>query len=315
MITTNMASEIQEKQNKPANLRLLAAQRQLYSEAKHSMSWRVVISISLLFFPCVAAFVPVLVDSEGWVSIVGIAFLIVTYLLLKPKEEKLVETAAKIQQEFDMAVLGVPQDTYNENHFSEDLDISNAARRHLASFSIKLAVEEGFDKVPKTEWERMRLWDWYEVPANMDANRAALFCQKSNLLWDYRQRHWYMRFFMVLSIVVYIIPLIIACYYGLSAWEYVKKLLLPSLPFLLLCFDNYRNHHDIVEQQELKSGSLNTILKSGQEVIPEMLIKTQDAVFENRKKPALVPDLLYWHLRGRFQSTMENDAFLQQQNN
>ncbi len=305
-----MASTIQEKQNQPANLKLLAAQRQLYSEAKRSMAFRLVVSVMLLCYPLASAFIPAIANIEIWVVIVGIGFIVVTYLYLKPKEQGIVETAAKIQEEFDIAVLDIPTAGSVSEHQQHGVDIDAAARRQLARFGLN--PDKKFENITEAEWDKIELLNWYAVPANIPPARAALFCQKSNLLWDYRQRQFYMNLFLFLSLTISIVPLVIACMSDMSAMNYVKKLLALTSPFLFLCFDNYRSHHEIVTQQEQKSFSINSHLESGQDVSADMLRFTQNAIYENRKKHALVPDFLYKHLRELFEGRMKTDADIQQ---
>ena len=173
-----MAPDIQAKQNHPDNLKLLAAQRQLYSEAKRSLTWRLWVSLALLIFPIFSAFFPELSNIEVYVAIGGLVFLLLSYFFFKTREEKKVDTASRIQEMFDIAVLGIPREPLPFDYKPEVLDIQRAAERHLAKF--KLAPNEDFSNLTEDDWKSTGLWNWYAVPAGMSAARAALFYQKRN---------------------------------------------------------------------------------------------------------------------------------------
>jgi len=304
-----MSLNILEKQNEAQNLALLASQRQFYNRAKRWMTFRLYSSLLLLLYPLLLAFFPSLGLVQGYLPFAGVAIVALTYLWIKPREKSFVEMAAKIQERFDVAVLEIPDNPLEFYENLSDVAVRKAALKHLAAFDIKIGY---FQQVTKEQWVKTGLYDWYAIPSNISQTRAALFCQKSNLFWDMRQRKFFTNLFLMLALVVFILPLAVAYYCQLTTPEYVNKILVLSLPFLLLCFDNYRAHHDILMQQQQSLYALTTTLRTKEDPEKDLLRNTQNAIYHNRNQVALVPNWLYKILRRNYENDMKTDAAILQ---
>ncbi|TEB09083.1 S-4TM family putative pore-forming effector [Pelotomaculum propionicicum] len=100
-----MPSPIAIRQNEEKSIRLLVAQRQLYSTAKFIRGVRILIAI------LIAALGPLLVNYQEIKPYLALLawWVVIDQHLLSTWEIKTIETAAAIQEEFDIYVLGIPE--------------------------------------------------------------------------------------------------------------------------------------------------------------------------------------------------------------
>ena len=186
-----MSNGIQRRQNEENSLLMLAAQRQLYSEAKKAENVVVVFSVLLPFlFACIQVFVK---DNTTLNTIVyifpvvsmGIGIALDTFI------EKEKELAAFIQQKFDTYIYQMPWD---KRLFGADKNVNST----IADKSRKHFNKQG---------AKDKLKDWYTP--NVDTfsiEKGILECQKENFMWDVglRKRYKLASTFLivVLSIII-----------------------------------------------------------------------------------------------------------------
>lgn len=256
-------------QNEPGFLRMLHAYRQLYAEAKRTMQIRIWVSVALAVFPIAAFLVPAIKDID-WLTVliaVGIAFIFPS--LLKSAEKKKIVQAAAIQEQHDVELFGIE---WNE---------SLAGHRVLADEIV--AADKRF--------KGNRKKDWYEnIPETLSPEAAALFCQKQNLSWDYKMREDYSRRFVWIFWGVLLIPLAVAAYVEMPIRDYLVKLLMPTVPLLWLCLENYQAHRTRAEKQEIKAQEMEAYLHNNLPITLDMVRKNQDAIYKFRQETMLVPD-------------------------
>lgn len=293
-------TSISTQQNLQSNLELLAAQRILYSEAKFWTRFRLWFSIAFLVFPFLAEWLPSFKDINNYFVLLSLIFLAISYLVIKPLEQQKINLAAKIQERFDYSLFSLPLDLIPESKSFIDSKFKNALDRYLKKHQLSSA-----DQLISDE---LKLKDWYTLPDIEDNNSQALYCQKSNLLWDHDQRKFYMKFFLWGAILMLSIPLVIAFIVDMSVPDFVTKIAVYVLPALFLFLENYKNHKEIVDQQAPRIISLERMLKNGDVVSNNFLIHTQDAIYNNRTKDTLVPDKLYWKLRDKHEKRMRYEA-------
>ena len=99
-------NNINDRQNEPWNIRLLAARRQLYGEAKRWRLWRwvIVLGVAAAGLLASAFYEP----ASRWLGAVGGALLLVDWLVASPLETRRTKAAANIQEQFDTTVFGLP---------------------------------------------------------------------------------------------------------------------------------------------------------------------------------------------------------------
>ena len=173
----NLAS----RQNQADILDMLAAQRQLYLEAKSIVKWRTVVVILLASIPIITHFIHGLEELE-WTTLIPLVFVSFIFpIALKRWEKSKVLLAASIQEKIDTTLFDLPWTTHVAIGKPIDLQITSAAARFRG--------------------DRALLNDWYSnIPDTLEHATAVLRCQQINLWWDSEQRHFFMRMYQVLGI-------------------------------------------------------------------------------------------------------------------
>ncbi|HHH2699892.1 TPA: S-4TM family putative pore-forming effector, partial [Morganella morganii] len=165
-------NDFYEKQNEPHMLKLLAGQRQIYSDVKAILmkvffAGVVVPSIlSLIFF--VMSFYPG--HTGPWIktllTIYGVVFFIVNHFIME-HVSNCKKKAARIQEEYDTSLFNME---WNDIVTGKKIPISESleyAQKHLA-----------------TEGDH-RLRNWYlNAPMSVSAPLMVMLCQSKNMGWD-----------------------------------------------------------------------------------------------------------------------------------
>jgi len=108
---------IDKRQNSSLNLKRLAAQRRLYSEAKNIMYVQFLISIIAVVLLSILGNIL----SEKYVvyiTLFSILLLLLDEIFLSRKRESITYSAALIQEEFDCDVLDIPKNHMKESQGS-----------------------------------------------------------------------------------------------------------------------------------------------------------------------------------------------------
>lgn len=261
-------------QNNEENIRLLAAQKHLYTEAKNLHRWRITgaiilaaISPIITFF--LPAFRPLLVIISG-------IYLILVWIF-KGTEITKVKQAATIQEQFDTELFKLP---WNQMLVGEK----------LAPESIHAADREFSD-------DRRKLKDWYVDPGDIPYPLCVLVCQRENIVWDWKLRQKYWKAVVTVTIFWLAITIIISIVSKLSAYDFMVGLLFPSSPALIQGIDISKEHYEIAKEKESKAKEISTILdKNTNSVTIEQCREIQNYIYFNRKGP-FVPDWYYNRLR------------------
>lgn len=155
-------NDIPKIQNQEEHIKQLAAQRQLYSEAKQTMGWQVFFAFITALMTFVIALRPA---YQEWSMLIVLMVILLDVLALEPRQRKLTQQAAKIQGEFDSEVFqwkGFEETPREINLINEE------ARKHQKR-------DPGFSK----------LKDWYPIAVGtIPLIPARIVCQLSNVWWD-----------------------------------------------------------------------------------------------------------------------------------
>ena len=223
---------IADRQNLPQNLELLAAQRQIYREAKRLRSLRLAGSLGVAAAaPFMALWLP---SSTTWLTGVATAWLLISRAVLKPTELRWNSIAAEVQEDFDVAVLGVQRGT-RMDPVPPAKKVSGAARRHLKRHAVE---------------REAALRDWYTPTGSITPPHDALICQQASLGWGASlHREWQYGFASFLAVVV-VLGGVVAAVESLSFAQWFFALLVPSIPALVDGFDGLREHQRHVAKQD-----------------------------------------------------------------
>jgi len=294
LIQAMTPSGISERQNEPKNLRLLAAQRQLYTEEKHwTYLWYVVATtIALLVSGALNAF-------SGYAAMITLfaAIVAMAEIFLLPVIRKRRILAAGIQEVFDCEVLQLPW--------------NRALTQPPDNHEIDWAVDRFKRRKNQTkEWDRLRNWYCYSPLIKTAAlPQARLECQQENLHWDAGLRGlWRGLLWSGLAILV-VILLIIGFNAQWSVTQYFSGPMLLILPIMFAVFRTSIDHHRVMERLAYLSNVLEQLREDAQkahEVTKEdaMLFPTrelQTEIFHHRCNDSPVPDEIYDWLRNKYQ--------------
>jgi len=239
-------SGIAERQNASENLRLLAAQRQLYSEEKTRTGiWYLA---SLLVITVHFAASSVSASVEPYESLIVVSWLLVAMgelgllpFLRQPRIE-----AATIQEQFDCEVL--------------DLEWNDALTEKPDPKNVERAIER-FErrKKPNQEWEKLK--NWYESPAiqNSPIHVARIACMKENIRWDSGQRREWARWITWITIGIVIILGIAGIRSDWLLKQYFSGFFLLMIPLFVAVATHVQRHHEAAKRLDRLEGVLEDL--------------------------------------------------------
>lgn len=288
-------NSIPTEQNTPRQLQRLAAQRQLYATAKTVFGWHLVATgpVTVAFAFSVAAF-PAL---KGFAALWGIFVTMCDIAWLTPWQKHLRDRAARIQEAFDCDVLEIPwHGIKTGNHPDPEL------------------VKQQAEKYKKWSRAMPTLSNWYPKDVGiLPLHLARLVCQRANCWWDAHQRRQYANVAISFVIAIFITILVLAVADGLTAEEFVVKVVAPLSPMLVLgCrqfieqrgaatrLDNLKEHAERLWHDALAGGLQSKTIEGSRSL--------QDEIFENRRKSPFVFDCLFKSLRKDFNNQMNHGA-------
>ncbi len=278
-------SGIAERQNTDENLRLLAAQRQLYSEEKiGTRNWYTLsLSIAVLFLATSA--LPSLKPLEALLAFV-ILVVTLTELFVLPQLRQPRIIAATIQEQFDCNVLGLEW-----NDALADVPDSTTIEEAVGRFNKR--------KNPKREWKRLE--DWYENPAIHKApiQIARIACLKENIRWDSGQRQEWVNWVKIITALVVILYLGVGLLLDWHLKQYFSGYLLLLLPPMVAIRDHIVRHHESIKRldrlnkviEDLRLDALNKTADS--EEITRRTRYLQTEIFHHRREDVPVIDCFY----------------------
>ena len=268
-----MSNGIQSRQNEDNSISMLAAQRQIYSEAKKEENIIVVFSVLLPFFcACIQIFVK---DNTVLNTIVYIFPIIsmVVGIILEKHIEKEKEMAAFIQQKFDVYVYQMPWEKrlfgVNKNVSSTIAEKSN---RHLSK-----------------DGTRAKLENWYTPRVDtFPIKKGILECQKENFYWDVGLRKRY----KVTSIILIIVLSIIIFSIGIVQDEKFS-ILVYRMTFVFPLVQWLNETVKSLSSDIRRLEKLNDELSAPVEKSMEDLQDIQKEIFDHRKSCRSIPNFFY----------------------
>lgn len=286
--TTQKQSQIIDsigtRQNTDHAILLLKAQRKLYNKAKQLKNLKLFLAV--LSFVGAVVILPFWPEYKIYIALFGGAVAALNSLWLKSKVQNNINQAARIQEEFDVNVLGL-----EENKSLTGAPVTREIILHYADGE-----------------SAKGLTDWYPDLEDTEDSKAILIAQRSNLVWDWRQRAVFVKWLTVSALIVLIAGIVYGVIQDLSFKDYLLMVLLPTLPFLLLGMTSIQKHRKVLERQKLKEKEINELVNS-QAPIPRATLRSiQDAIYKNRKESAMIPDFAYRWRRNKFQKQMEAAA-------
>lgn len=268
-----MSNGIAVRQNEEKAIAMLAAQRQLYNDAKKFGTISVILSIWLPFaMALILLFLP---EESIWKSvsyILAIVSMLFSFVVDKHIADKK-KLAAFIQQKFDVYVYNMP---WNERIFGKDKNVNQ---------DIVACSKQIIEKADEKE----RLYNWY-TPAvdNRDLSTGILLCQRENFWWDVGLRKRYRLASVVMIVFLCLLVLIV----GLWKNESVAMLLWRFafiVPMLEWLFDTVKTLNKDIERLKELDEIINDDVPKTMDVLQDI----QKMIFEHRKECYAIPNFIY----------------------
>ena len=266
-----MSNGINKRQNEEKSIAYLAAQKQLYNDAKIMNGLIVIISVIL---PFLFSFIKGNSNIENLLYVLSALSLFISFVFngyIKNNKKD----AAYMQLKFDIYVYQMPWD---KRLFGKEKNVSDE-------------VSKKSRKILKIKKKKDKLTNWYENIMKMDnieLNEGILVCQKENVSWDIGLRKRY----KMLSVILIIIFIIINFSIGIIWNEPVIRLFFRIsfvLPILKWMLDNIRQlNEDISNLKEL-----NELLNSKDKKNMDELQEIEYKIYNHRKSCYIIPNFFY----------------------
>lgn len=268
-----MNNGITDRQNEEKSINYLAAQRQLYTEAKRLDGTGIWFSV---FFPFLFSLLQLLDSDNIYLNAVAWALSIISMilsLLLNSCVERKKELAAGIQQHFDVYVYQMPWDS---RLFGQQKNVT-----HIVAEKSKALL--------KKTGEREQLVDWYTPGVGtVDLEKGILMCQKENYNWDVCLRK---RFRLVSFIIIGVLTISVVAI-GIAKNESVAMLLCRFafiVPMFQWLFETVKQlNKDIKNLSELDELT-GTPGHKGMDVLQEI----QSKIYMHRMSCYTIPNIFY----------------------
>lgn len=286
---------ISHKQNQPHNLRKIAAQRQLYTDAKR------VHLVQYIFSGLALVLISWLgnnIGEEYRVYIVLGALLLAVFdeLVINKQLEKLVHLAASIQENFDCEVLDIP---HNSIKF---------IKRDLTE-----VISKYNDKYLRLHKNYRAITDWYPGMKGSQSVYSKIICMNTNCWWSQEIREKYETTIKSIVTILFIILLLLGIYNGLTIGVFIVSVLSPLIPMFALSYRTLKNNSISIYNLRSAKITIEGIIDSikNQDSYSFSRFQSdvrclQDIIYDNRKITILIPDFFYKYFRDDYENTAEN---------
>ena len=292
-------NEIPKIQNDEQQLDMLAAQQQIYSEAKKVEVVRIIFTIlAVAVWLILITWKSDLKIYAAYWGIIGITIALLDILLLTPWIDSLKEKGAKMKELFDCKVLELPW--YN-------LKVGS----HPDPGTIVKYSSKYDQKYP----ERTKLKNWYPVAVQkLQMPLARLVCQLSNLQWDAELRRCYS---LAIAIAVGCLVgggILLGLWRGFTVEKWLMAIVVPLMPAVFWGIRQYKAHNaSISRQQRLKeyadglwAGSLKNKISDTQ--LKAKSRNLQNEIYEKRSNDPLIFGWIYKLRRNKQEEQMNKIA-------
>ena len=278
-----------ERQNELAAINKLAAQNQLYGDAKKRLGIYLFLSIPVMMLLNLAVKPTLLNDwfNYGWGfdltdSIALYALLLSAYelIFLKRQISGFKQKAAKIQEDFDCSVYSL-----------EWNDILCGDKE------CELEIKKSSNKYDSKGKNRNCFIDWYTPDVEqVDHTKAILLCQKENLGWDIEQRKKYIYFISLISSLVFVSSLIFGFYLEFTLKVLILSIIIPSWPAINFAITNYFENKEAIKDKKVLKSAVDKVDQIRNPTI-KYVRDIQNLIYLNRKNNCLIFDWFYKYLR------------------
>ncbi|MFF3569256.1 S-4TM family putative pore-forming effector [Nocardia jiangxiensis] len=284
---------IADNQNEVGALRLLLAQRRLYSMSKRWLSFRWLgMLVIAIMAPPVAVIWPKLAVIAG--AVAGLWVFLGRTILLQ-LERNLTEQAAAVQERFDFTAYGMP---------------SSGRRAKLPSLE-EISLLVGPDDSIESKVQKQELRDWYPIDREQRGIVTVAICQRANVsYWDQllktAAKVW------IVGLAFWTVALVVASFvFNLSLEQFLLGMALPLLPAALDVWEYWTSIRGASrERTEMSNAIEDKLADNASNLESGDLLIWQERLFEMRRHSPQVPDLIYKLRRKRNEAAMTTAAQL-----
>ena len=273
-------NKITETQLESTQLKRLAAQRQLYTDAKTVQKIQGVLNI--LGPPILAVCVIRWNMPPVYAVCYGIIVTFLNIFWLTHRQKSLQKKAAGIQEIFDCDVL--------------ELDW----RESVVGSPLGVETEEKYAlKHKRKDPNYLDLKGWYakdvgELPLHL----ARIACQRANCAWDTELRGRYAKLIIGILGVLGVFTLFLGIKGGFSVEKFILVVAVPLMPAVVLGIRQYKEFTESIKRvDELRKSAVGLWEKALDGIDPEELTcasrNLQDAIYNHRWKSPLILDKFY----------------------
>lgn len=285
-------NNIKALQDKPENLKLMAAQRVAYQRAKENFAKQVIITVAfavlfnfirLIPKELIGAFLPYIVLFSVTASLADVLYFV-------GKISKLRTNAAKIQEEFDCNVYEMSWNKVNSGSKAPPTFINEQVKLYRAN--------------PSSPIE-----NWYDIDLNgLSQELAILLCQETNLWYDANLRNKFIRDIKYLLTGLIAVSFLIGMVSGLTLGLFILYLVAPLLPAVVLAIKIYKENTKAVTLSDELRKEVLALKELSQGPTKDELRQIQDKIYCNRKDGPLVPEQFYRKKRSELEEGMKANA-------
>lgn len=280
-------------QNSDRQLQRLAAQRQLYTDAKTIFAWQVVIcgplSVGIAYLGMLYP------QLKSYAALWGFVVSLLDALWLTPWTKRLRTTAAQIQELFDCDVLDLPW---------EEVKSGKRPDPEL--------IKEQSDRYKRWAHKLPPIINWYDTQVGeLPLYIARIACQRANCWWDANQRRRYANVVLISILTLFIAALFFSIVRGFTLEMFVLGVCAPLSPAIILGFRQYMDQTEAASRLDnLKTHSERhwSDALSGEE-LGKVSAKSrilQNEIFDHRKKSPLLFDVVFKCLRNDYELRMNH---------
>jgi hypothetical protein len=285
-------NNIKIAQDKPENLRLMAAQRVAYQKAKKSFGKQIIFTV---IFAVIFNFIRLIPKDKietflPYIVLFSVTITLADVLYFLGRISKLRTNGAKIQEEFDCNVYELPWNKINSGNKVDKTFINNQIKDYKPN--------------PKSPIE-----NWYDIDlTGLSQERAILLCQETNLWYDANLRTRFMKHIRYVLAGLITTSVLIGIFSNLPLGLFILYLVAPLLPAIVLTIKIYKENEKAVSLSEELKKEVLFLKDLPQQPLKDQLRQIQDKIFCNRKDGPLVPEQFYQKERPGLEEGMKTNA-------
>ena len=300
-------NKIPEAQLEWTQLKRLAAQRQLYSDAK--VIHAVQIGLSILVPPILVVLVTFFSLPPVYATSCGVIVALLNTLWVSSYQQSLKQKAAKVQELFDCEVLELP---WRGLMTGPPLEMETVEKYSL-KYKRKYIKRKTDDDSEPEKWYS-KLENWYSTDVDkLPLHLGRIICQRSNCWWDAKLRQRYANRVLIVLLVLIVITVFLGLIGNFTLVKFILAMVGPLTPAFALGSREYRDHKKCAAQlDKLKEYVESLWNKALNGANPDELTRDsralQDEIYNLRRTSPLIFDWVYRFLRKEDEELMNKAA-------